>query len=375
MAGESGTTPDTLTPEVEASEGPGLSSLPDASRRAQTYAEFQENPHRFGFFQAMRRLDALHGDQPRTGHATRLREEHLRLGQDPSLAFAPATLSSWTPGSEGRPPRLGVAFMGLFGPNGALPLHLTEYARDRLLNSSDPTFARFADVFHHRMISFFYRAWAQAQPAVSFDRPESDRFGAYVGSLLGIGVPELRKRDAAPDLAKLYYCGHFSLQTKNADGLRETLADFFEVPVTIEEFRGSWIEIPEPERLRMGESELTGTLGVSTIVGSRIWDRQLTFRVLCGPMVLEDYERLLPDGTSLDRMAALVRTYIGDELIWDCQLVLKREEVPMLELGRSGRLGWTTWVLSGPAERDSDDLVLDPGRTRASAQPTTAQAA
>src|SRR6478609_2460492 len=73
-------------------------------------------------------------------------------------------------------PRLYVTFGGMFGPQGPLPLHLTEYARDRIINSADPTFARFLDIFHHRMLSLVYRAWADAQPTVQFDRPESDRF-------------------------------------------------------------------------------------------------------------------------------------------------------------------------------------------------------
>jgi type VI secretion system protein ImpH len=332
----------------------------------------REAPWRFDFFQALRRLECAHRERPRIGEAVRLRDEYLRLGQDPSLAFAPSTLASFeTDGA--RPPRLGVYFLGLFGPNGPLPLHLTEYARDRMRNSGDRTFARFADVFHHRMLSLFYRAWAQAQPAVSFDRPERDRFGDYVGSLLGIGMPELGARDAAPDIAKRYYAGRFSLQTRNADGLRDVLSDYFEVPVEIEEFRGAWLEIPEPERLRLGESLATGSLGVSTIVGSRVWDRQLSFRAVCGPMGLPDYERLLPDRSSLQRMAALVRTYIGEELVWDCQLVLVREEVPATRLGGRGRLGWTTWLLGEPAARDADDLVLHPAHLPAP-PPTPLQA-
>jgi type VI secretion system protein ImpH len=195
---------------------------------------------------------------------------------------------------------------------------------------------------------------------VSFDRPEADRFGEYVASLIGLAGEVMKGRDAAPDLAKLHYCGRFSLQTKNADGLRDILQDYFEVPIAIREFEGSWIEIPQAERLRLGESELTGTLGISTIVGSRVWDEQLRFRVVCGRIGLEDYERLLPDRTGLARLAALVRNYCGDELLWDLQLVLAREEVPPLALAGAGRLGWTTWLLGESARRDADDLVLDP---------------
>jgi predicted component of type VI protein secretion system len=46
------------------------------------------------------------------------------------MIFAPAELAAWWPAS-GRPARLLVYFFGLLGPNGPLPLHLTEYARER----------------------------------------------------------------------------------------------------------------------------------------------------------------------------------------------------------------------------------------------------
>ena len=61
------------------------------------------------------------------------------------------------------------------------------------------------------MLSLFYRTWADAQPTVQFDRPESDRFAAYVGSLAGVGLPSLQDRDAMPDLAKLSFAGRLRL--------------------------------------------------------------------------------------------------------------------------------------------------------------------
>ena len=336
-------------------------------------ALLEEKPYGFDFFQLLRRFECLHKDRPRIGEADNLSDEYFRLGQDASLAFAPSTISSYTRGSNGRPARLGVYFLGLFGPNGPLPLHLTEFARSRSRNFNDPTFERFADVFHHRILSLFYRAWSQAQPAASFDRPEFDRFGEYLASLFGLGMPAFKERDAAPDLAKLYYTGHFSLQTKTASGLEDLLADYFEVPVAIEEFQGSWIEIPESEWVRLGESEATGTLGVSAIIGSRVWDQQLKFRVVCGPMGFEDYERLLPSSPSLSRMAALIRTYIGDELIWDLQLILIRKGIPEIQLGSAGRLGWTTWLTGESPTEDAGDFVIEseqiPVRVPAAPQP------
>ena len=57
-----------------------------------------------------------------------------------------------------------------------------------------------------------------------------------------------------------------------------------------------------------------------------------------------------------------VRNYVGFEFDWEVQLVLARDEVPGLRLGREGRLGWTTWLGARPAPTDADDLVLAPER-------------
>lgn len=315
-------------------------------------------PFGFDFFRALRRLENLHPDRPRLGNATKAAEDPVRLGQEPTARFAPATIADFAPGAEGKPPRLQVHFLGLLGPNGPLPLHLTEYARDRLRNADDPTFARFLDVFNHRMLSLFYRAWAQAQPTVSLDRPQEDRFGDYVGSLFGIGMSAYHHRDAMPDLAKRHYAGHLSCPTRHADGLRSMLTGFLRLPVRIEELIGHWLDLPADQHWRLGASPVTGTLGENTLVGARVWDRQSRFRVRVGPLGMGDYERLLPGGASLARVVAVVRNYTGDQLSWDLNPVLKRTEIPPLRLG-TGRLGWTTWLTSRPPAKDGDDLLLD----------------
>src|SRR5262249_12433492 len=151
----------------------------EAASRVAFFAALADHPHEYDFYQALRRLDTLFRDHPRLGRSRRPAEDPVRLCQEPSLAFAPATLTRCERSSRMQP-RVSLAFGGMFGPQGPLPLHLTEYARDRIINSADPTFSRFLDIFHHRMLSLVYRAWADAQPTVQFDRPESDRFAAYV---------------------------------------------------------------------------------------------------------------------------------------------------------------------------------------------------
>ena len=201
-------------------------------------------PYAFDFYYVLRRLEAEHREQPRLGEAARPADEPVRIGQEPLLDFAPAPLSGVRPAHNRRPPVIEVRFLGLLGPNGPLPLHLTEYARDRLLHHGDATFARFCDLINHRFLLLFYRAWAQAQPVVSLDRPGDDRFAKYVGSLFGLGLQTTRNRDAAEDEIRLHHCGTLARQVRNADGLRAMLSHYFRLPICVEEFVGRWLRLP-----------------------------------------------------------------------------------------------------------------------------------
>ena len=329
-------------------------------KRAELFRALQAEPYRYDFFQVLRRIEALFPEKPRIGAALRPVDDPIRLAQEPSLTFAPATLSLFTgPNDKSRYPRMEVRFFGLLGPNGPLPLHLTEYARERQMHNGDRTFARFLDVFHHRFLSLFYRAWAQAQPTVSLDRPRSDRFAAYTGSLVGLGMPSVLKRDAVPDHAKLFYSGLLARHVRNSDGLAALLSGFFRNPVRIEQFVGHWLTLPVQDRTRLGAK--AGSLGGGAMVGSRVWDRQHKFRIWIGPLTLAQYESFLPGGSALAKIVAWVRQYVNFELDWDLRLVLLRDEVPQTRLGQYGRLGWTTWLgRRAPRSRDVDDLRLNP---------------
>lgn len=321
--------------------------------------ELKKEPYRFDFYRALRLLECAYPDAPRYGQSTRLSDEPVRLAQEPSLNFAPSTLARFQPINGSNHHRLSVFFYGLCGPNGALPLHLTEYVRDRMRHHDDDTIAAFLDVFHHRLLSLFYRAWADAQPTVQFDRPESDRFSVYVGSLHGIGMPTLRDRDPLPDLAKLYYAGRLGCHTHHPEGLQAMLSDFFKLPVQIEEFVGQWTELPEDCRFRLGVDPNSASLGVACTLGSHVWDCQQKFRITIGPLDWDDFQRMLPGGASLQRLTALVRNYIGDELLWDLNLVLKQEETPSWGLGGQ-QLGQSAWMDNAGVHENPRDLTLQP---------------
>jgi type VI secretion system protein ImpH len=324
------------------------------------FAELAAAPYRYDFSQTLRRLECLFDEKPRWGRALRPIDEPVRLGQDPDLSFAPAPLASFD-SRNGRAPRLQVRLFGLFGPNGPLPTHLTEYAYERLTHGGDPTFSRFADIFHHRFVALFYRAWAQAQPAVNHDRPRDDRFTIYVGAFTGIAPAAFRDRDAIPDLAKLFHIGALIRQVRNAEGLTQVLEHFFRVPVRIEQFVGHWLRLDGRERTFLTAAR--APLGAGAVLGGRVWDRQSKFRIHLGPLDLEQYENFLPGGAPLRKLVDWVRMYLCDELDWDVRLLLEQDEVPKLSLGGGTRLGWTTWLGRRRRTGPADDLHLDPKRT------------
>ena len=333
----------------------------DDERRAATDSlttDLKSKPYAFDFFQAVRRLECANSSLPRIGQSSRPQSDPVRFSQNVSLAFAPASLTAYEEATDQHPAKLTVSFLGLLGTGGPMPLTITEYVYDRLHNRKDQTLASFLDVFNHRMISLFYRAWACNQQTVSYDREHEDRFAAYIGSLFGMGVDSLCDRDALPDVAKLHYGGRLACQTKNAEGLRGILEDYFGIPVSIHQFVGRWTNLPEEYRCRLGVSPSNAQLGATSILGGSFWECQQTFKIIFGPMDVAQYLQFIPGSDSVLRLISWVRSYVGDEFRWELQLILKAGEVPGICLGRTGQLGWSTWLGAKEFEEDASGLVL-----------------
>ncbi|MCC5863648.1 MAG: type VI secretion system baseplate subunit TssG [Wenzhouxiangella sp.] len=314
----------------------------------------EQDPPAFGFYQALRLIEAASPDVPGFGRSRRARQDPVRLGQQPYLQFAPSTLSAISRGNSHRPARLYQNFHGLFGPNGPLPVHLTEFAMERQISFHDPTLARFCDIFHHRLLSLFYRIWADAEPAVCEDRPRHNRFDKYVGALAGLGLPGLAGRDAMPDAAKRFHAGHLSRQTRNAEGLLGIISQQFDMPVGLEEYQPEWLNLPEESRLYLGRSLLTGSLGVNAVIGERSFERQFRFALVFGPLSREQFERMLPNRPSAERLNAIVHNYVGLEFGWEYRMFIPEAEKPVTQLGCYGELGYSTWL---HGEREGDEYI------------------
>ncbi|MGS0743825.1 type VI secretion system baseplate subunit TssG [Glaciimonas sp. GG7] len=326
--------------------------------------ELERKAARMDFFQALRLIENAHPELPRIGTSLRPRDDTVRFGQDPALIFHATALGQFTRSTAQSRARLAVNFFGLLGANGPLPTHLTEYVRERLRNGGDGTMLAFLDVFHHRMLALFYRARASAEPTISLDRADADRYSMFVGSLFGIGAPGLRERDELSDFAKLHFAGLMASRNRPASGLACILRAYFKLPLHIEQFVGHWMRLPPETHSRIGHLYNGNRLGSTMVLGRSVWDCQNKFRIVFDRLPYADYQRLLPGGDSLRRLQAWVRSYTGLALAWDVRLVLDKQELPSLRLGAADmggtRLGWTSWLTSTAPQHDPDQLLIQP---------------
>jgi type VI secretion system protein ImpH len=311
------------------------------------------SPWAADFYIAMRRLESAHPELPRLGTAKSPKAEAVRLGQEPSLTFAPANVHSLN--VQRTHPKMTVRFLGLFGPMGALPTHLSETALDRR-RAGDHTLIEFADVFHHRLLTFFYRAWRQSQPSASRDHASDDPFAGYVNSLVGISSPTMQARDHIQDDAKRFFSGHLARIVRSEAGFVAATSEYFSVPIKLESFCPRWVRLSIEER-----SVLRGQfsqLGSNTVLGERVYEAQSHIRLVIGPLSFDRYQSFLPEGRSMARLKDWVRTFFGLTIAARVQLVIKKEEVPLGRLDGRSRLGWSTWIGPGAGVHDRNDLEL-----------------
>ncbi|HTV77331.1 MAG TPA: type VI secretion system baseplate subunit TssG [Steroidobacteraceae bacterium] len=318
--------------------------------------DLRAQPTQYTLFAALRRLEQAHRDRPRLGESRKAADDPIRIAQRPHLYFAPSELASAEPGEDGVTRVVQHGF-GVFGPNGALPLHLTELAYAREFQFDDPTLGAFINAFQHRFTSLFYRAWADLDPCTSFDRPDVDRFRLFAGALVGLGAPAAQDRDSVPDYAKLARSGLFGPQSRSAESLQRIIAEYFELAAQLVQFVGGWLDIPEEARCRLGADPGYATLGLSATLGASTWQCQSRFEIVLGPLAIGDFVNFLPGARGLSQLKALVRLYTNEEWSWQVRLLLRPEDIPPVRLGESGWLGWTSWL--GSRSGVARDAVIE----------------
>lgn len=341
-------------------------------------------PQRFDFFQAVRllvlsALEDTQGGRPKriaVGEDGPPTSEVVRFRSLVSHSFPVSSIASLRPSADGdghladHPPEMTVAFFGLTGPSGVLPQHYTQLLIERVRHK-DLSYRDFLDLFHHRLISLFYRAWEKYHFPVGFerskldpDRPSEDLFTRCLYSLIGMGTEGLRERQAFPSQSLLYFGGLYANQRACAVSLEAIVSEYFNLPTQVVQFRGGWLYLPLEQQTSLGGGSGLGMgnnqLGMTAIAGDRVWDVESTFRIRLGPLNYRTFRRLLPSADMLTPLAQMVRTYVGPELSFEIQPVLRAADVPPCRVGGEdgSNLGWDTWLFTSPPTQDAEDAVF-----------------
>ncbi|MEW6760801.1 MAG: type VI secretion system baseplate subunit TssG [Pseudomonadota bacterium] len=337
-------------------------------------------PYRFEYFQAVRMLELwLHRrGQPRRG----LVADYLRFQNSLSLGFPPSQLESITPEpreldastpalaaalQEGslKYLRLTPAFMGLLGAQGVLPLHYTERIAEHQAQAKGEPEAEgaraFLDAFSNRSLALFYEAWRKYRLALQYQQGGEDGFMTILLSLAGLGDKALRRRLSGKqdgevlDESIAYFASSMRHRPSSSVQLARVLSEYFGQQVVAEQFVGSWYEVPLAQQTLLGSDK--AVLGVGTIAGARVWQRDLRLRLVVGPLDRAGFNDFLPGGLAARALRSMLSMFTGVTLEYEVELVLLAADVHNVRLdGVDGRLGWDAYLVEGLQTEDRRDV-------------------
>ena len=327
--------------------------------------ELNDAPYRFEFFQAVRLLEKIFPEKRPVGREAMPNEEIVRFRSRISLDFPASEIHEFRESTDEKTGEqkmeMLVNFMGMVGTSGVLPSHYTDLVLDRIRHR-DTAMWSFLDIFTHRAVSLFYRAWCKYRFPIGYERGNDD-FTAYLFDIGGLGTKGLRGRMSLTDESLLPYIGLIAQKPHSSSALENILSDYFGAKAKIKQFFGQWIALDSADFTKLGKKN--SQLGESAIAGTQIWEQQSKFRVRLGPLTIKQFQAFGPNGSAHQPLKSIIRFMTGLEFDFDVQLLLKNKQVPgsilTTRAQRKPMLGWTTFLKTKPFKADDEQVVLQMG--------------
>lgn len=324
--------------------------------------ELFDEPYRFEFFQAVRLLERIFPNRKPLGREALPNQEIIRVRSRMALDFPASEIyevkETTDEATDDTRQEMFVNFMGLTGPSGVLPVRYTELLVDRA-RYRDTAMWSFLDIYTHRAVSLFYRAWEKYRFPVQYERG-NDQFTEYLFDFVGLGTKSLQNRQAVADETLLPYAGLLAQKPHSSISLEQMIADYFEIDSKVEQFFGQWLSLDDESITRLGTAN--SKLGYTTIVGTSVWEQQSKFRLRLGALPFQKFQAFLPNGSANAPLKSIVKLMAGQELDFDVQLVLAAKQVPSCILTtralRRPMLGWSSWLKTKPFKSDDEQVVL-----------------
>lgn len=324
----------------------------------------------YEFVQVVRLLQRMHPEKDAIGGWADPSGEALRLRVQPSFAFPPGEISDVkfadsdgaaseagkSAARSGPAATVGTRFFGLIGSQGVLPHVYTQHALSRA-RAQDTAFRDFLDLFHHRLLSLFYRAWERHHPAVAAERGDEDRILSHLLDLVGVGTEAARRQSGLQTGILAYYAGLLAVRSRPAVGLAQIVSDCFDVKAEVRQFAGEWRALRDGGQLCIDDDGPDGTLG-SAVVGDSVYDPHGRVVLRIGPLKRKQFDSFLPGGSEHEVLKPLAEFYFDAAVGVDVQLVLMCDEAPSTVLGDGGApaLGFGTWLRNKSPQGNPDDV-------------------
>jgi type VI secretion system protein ImpH len=278
-------------------------------------------------------------------------DEPVRLKHDPSLAFSSADISKVevleTAAGRGPEVALTTTFLGLTGTVSPVPYYVAE----EVLNEppEQPNRRLFLDIFHHRILSLYYRAAVIGDHPLQYRVGAQDAWSRRILSLLGFDLDSPGQTLPLPAWRLLRLAPLISQRFRGSDTMRRGVQDFLDLDVpgakaSIQLFRGIWVPLDPNQRIGLGQTNIA--LGVDTRIGTRIFDQTGCFRISIGPVPFSVAERLRPGADLFKTLSATVSLLLRDRVSWELEITIAPDTTPTMRLSSKAgpKLGRETWL-------------------------------
>ena len=327
-----------------------------------------KEPWRFSFFQAVRLVQNVFGPsqgqlEP-VGSDASPERELINFKVPLSLAYPKSDVIDIKPGNSKVGHEMKVSFIGISGISGALPSHYTEFMLQRQ-RAKDTAMRDFYDLFNHRAVSLFFRAWKKHNLCGSYETQKvhgkADKVDPITNALLSFVGRRVTSCDTPESIRRseqlLFFGGIYASAQRSPGTLSALLGEHFNVPIEIEQFVGEWGEMYQDDRVVLGDGRGDGgknnQLGVNATIGSRVYCIESRFRIVIGPLNSQEFERIKPGSQGLHALCELARGYVGPNVAFDLKMVLDYAAALPTRLRGSrnlaSNLGWNTWLVGSDA--------------------------
>ncbi len=312
--------------------------------------ELLDQGYGFEFFQAVRLLEALSPGGAQVGGQGPYSEETVRIRPNSDLAFPAGDIQeieTMEDNPSGREVwRITQNFMGLYGVNTPLPPYFAEMVAQ---NYQDPDPLRdFLDLFNHRLLSLYYKAWEKHHRAALVNPAQPDKLTMALCALIG-QEPGAGREDwlVAPERL-VRYLGLLAGRTRSAAGLEAMISDYFGISnVRVSPYLVKKYRLRPEDITHIGVEGQNNRLGRSVILGQQVNDVGGQFRLSLGPLSPESFDKLQPGEPAFVELVFLVHFFSRHQLDFELELILNSWDVRPFRISsqqETNPLGRHSWL-------------------------------